>query len=53
MTLHDICKKLGVSYDALCVAVIDILEITDSEMYTIEIIDKLDALYEGESYEEV
>lgn len=48
MTLYDICKRLNITYEDLCSAVIDVLELTDNGIYTIEIIDAMDRLHEEE-----
>lgn len=47
MTLYDICKRLNCSYDELTGAVIELLEITGFEVYTKEILDEMQQMYEA------
>lgn len=48
MTLHDICERLDITYEDLVSAVIDVMELVDKGIYTIEVIDALDRLHEEE-----
>lgn len=46
MTLKDVCNNLNCEYEELVSAIIETLEITGYAVYTMEIIDEMDKLYE-------